>query len=142
MSAAKPMGSLSPRLLARKGGARPAMRPQMPPLAQFLQASTAELDDLGWNDMGGDEGEAPAPPSPFQFAQTACELPLIPRALVSFQPRRVAVSLKLDEDRRLRLKLGAILCGRSAQQLLTEALDRVLDSYPELAGISHGRRPD
>src|SRR5687767_15149252 len=37
--------SLSGSLLARKGGAKPAMRPRN-------IASGAMLDDLGWNDMG------------------------------------------------------------------------------------------
>jgi hypothetical protein len=42
----KPFASLSSGLLARKGAARPAMRPQ-----GFGQMG-AGLDDLGWNDMG------------------------------------------------------------------------------------------
>ncbi len=50
MSEPKPFASLSSGLLARKGQARPAMRPQ-----GFTggYASLANgLDDLGWNDMG------------------------------------------------------------------------------------------
>ncbi|MHB9879222.1 hypothetical protein ACSMXM_06130 [Pacificimonas sp. ICDLI1SI03] len=44
-------GSLSGSLLARKGGARPAMRPQA---YRFNQGDrTAAEDDCGWNDMGG-----------------------------------------------------------------------------------------
>ena len=42
----KPFASLSSGLLARKGAARPAMRPQ-----GFGQG-VAGLEDLGWNDMG------------------------------------------------------------------------------------------
>src|SRR3712207_4815386 len=42
----KPFASLSSGLLARKGAARPAMRPQ-----GFGQGG-ASLEDLGWNDMG------------------------------------------------------------------------------------------
>lgn len=52
MSEAKPFASLSSGLLARKGAARPAMRPQ-----GWTQQS-ASLDDLGWNDMGHDPAEA------------------------------------------------------------------------------------
>src|SRR5919206_3593832 len=52
MAEAKPFASLSSGLLARKGAARPAMRPQ-----GFGQAG-AGLEDLGWNDMGF---EAPKP---------------------------------------------------------------------------------
>ena len=50
MSEPKPFASLSSGLLARKGHARPAMRPQ-----GFTggYASLANgMDDLGWNDMG------------------------------------------------------------------------------------------
>src|SRR5256885_12401474 len=43
---AKPFASLSSGLLARKGAARPAMRPQ-----GFGQVGNS-LEDLGWNDMG------------------------------------------------------------------------------------------
>src|SRR3954465_12732625 len=46
----KPMASLSSGLLARKGHARPAMRPQG---FVGLNPATAQ-DDLGWNDMGDD----------------------------------------------------------------------------------------
>jgi hypothetical protein len=42
----KPFASLSSGLLARKGAARPAMRPQ-----GFGQMGSG-LEDLGWNDMG------------------------------------------------------------------------------------------
>ena len=45
-SEAKPFASLSSGLLARKGAARPAMRPQ-----GFGQVGNG-LEDLGWNDMG------------------------------------------------------------------------------------------
>jgi hypothetical protein len=49
MSEPKPFASLSSGLLARKGQARPAMRPQ-----GFTggYASLAGIEDLGWNDMG------------------------------------------------------------------------------------------
>ncbi|MDG6078042.1 hypothetical protein E3U23_02370 [Erythrobacter litoralis] len=45
--------SLSSTLLARKGGAKPAMRPQstIPGLVNGA-AAAANLEDLGWNDMG------------------------------------------------------------------------------------------
>lgn len=51
--------SLSPTLLARKGGARPAMRPQHGGILGSIGSTTGQdtgsedgLDDLGWNDMG------------------------------------------------------------------------------------------
>lgn len=53
--------SLSPTLLARKGGAKPAMRPQLAPLTQVAaNVSDEQLEDLGWNDMDGHESDAGA----------------------------------------------------------------------------------
>jgi hypothetical protein len=52
---------LGPSLLARKGGAKPAMRPQVAPLvadeAEIAALAKDQLEDLGWNDMGGREAE-------------------------------------------------------------------------------------
>ena len=54
---AKPFASLSSGLLARKGAARQAMRPQ-----GFGQGGHG-LEDLGWNDMGFEPPKAAdAPP--------------------------------------------------------------------------------
>ena len=54
MTEPKTFASLTPTLLARKGGAKPAMRPQLAPLHQFHEATARQFDDLGWNDMGFD----------------------------------------------------------------------------------------
>ncbi len=75
----KPTASLSSGLLARKGQARPAMRPQ------GFHGPSVSLDDLGWNDMGDDRGDeradertadfgAPAP----VIAITPVTVPLVP----------------------------------------------------------------
>jgi hypothetical protein len=53
MGEPKAFASLSSGLLARKGAARPAMRPQ-----GFGQVGAAGMEDLGWDDMGF---EAPKP---------------------------------------------------------------------------------
>lgn len=81
MNEPKPFASLSPSLLARKGGARPAMRPQLMPLTHEEQRrmgypvaapdiapvgqnfAPAGDDDLGWNDMGDDRAAQPAAPA-------------------------------------------------------------------------------
>src|SRR3954453_14860264 len=57
MGEPKAFASLSSGLLARKGAARPAMRPQ-----GFGQGG-AGLEDLGWNDMGFE------PPKPSEVAR-------------------------------------------------------------------------
>jgi hypothetical protein len=50
--------SLGPSLLARKGGAKPAMRPQVAPLVAEESAVPEEaLEDLGWNDMGESDSD-------------------------------------------------------------------------------------
>jgi hypothetical protein len=53
--------SLGPTLLARKGGAKPAMRPQVAPLvadeAELAALAEDQLEDLGWNDMGDSDSE-------------------------------------------------------------------------------------
>jgi len=66
----KPLASLSSSLLARKGTARPAMRPQG---FGGFGAPPGQHDDLGWNDMGHTEeeiaaglGYAPQQPYPEQ----------------------------------------------------------------------------
>ena len=62
----KPTASLSSGLLARKGHARPAMRPQ-----GFNPLMPGTHEDLGWNDMGHDTPE-PAPyPQPVAYEPPA-----------------------------------------------------------------------
>lgn len=66
----KPTASLSSTLLARKGQAKPAMRPQgFGGFGVFPGAGSDGHDDLGWNDMGHhveevQPGYAPAQPVP------------------------------------------------------------------------------
>lgn len=56
--------SLGPTLLARKGGAKPAMRPQLPSMvqddAELAALADEQLEDLGWNDMGDGDTDASA----------------------------------------------------------------------------------
>jgi len=61
MAETKPSASLSSGLLARKGGAKPAMR--RPSIAHSDAGIEAGQDDLGWNDMGYDVNPDPNAPS-------------------------------------------------------------------------------
>jgi hypothetical protein len=182
----KPFASLSSGLLARKGAAKPAMRPQ-----GFGQGG-AGLEDLGWNDMGfeapkphiaprddthdafGEEEPAPVHPTgltPIQspvhsqqseiadrlgveesdeeeFDDTAepYEAEPAPVAVIPVAaPRRAptvrsapgskgkaAFTLRLDPERHLKLRLACAVNGRSAQQIVTDALDQMLGEMPEL----------
>lgn len=177
---AKPAASLSSGLLARKGQARPAMRPQ-----GFVGLNPGtSLDDLGWNDMGADPFEpapvteqmpqvlaqrqalaeefAPQPqpqsvtppepmaqPAPVQApvvqAPAAGDVP--PRAVstataarigreVAAKKGKAAFTLRLDTERHLKLRLASALSGRSAQVLVTEALDAFLETLPEVGALA------
>ena len=187
--------SLGPTLLARKGGAKPAMRPQLTPLPDNLSEMAAlaeeQLEDLGWNDMGADRdpdgsgvanalllsskpvgsrdetsadvvpidktAPRPAPaPAPANEDTPESETPKShsqqgPRArpieretakgvtAASSQARtpiksgrRAAFTLRLDSERHLKLRLAATMQGVSAQSLVTEALDAMLNGIQEL----------
>lgn len=215
----KPFASLSSGLLARKGAARPAMRPQ-----GFGGHAGGNLEDLGWDDMGFEppkaaetarDGEhdafgeelAPHPSrnpltaltpvgSPVHeqhaeitdrlnesevdeafdedFDETAelvegeelpeavlspevetapdCEFVDVPVAIVpmaTMRPRRqpktrsapglkakAAFTLRLDPERHLKLRLACAVKGRSAQLLVTDAVDRLLADMPELDSMA------
>jgi hypothetical protein len=209
-SEAKPFASLSSGLLARKGAARPAMRPQ-----GFAQGAHG-LEDLGWNDMGfeppkaaeaarddthdafGDDvvehprahptgltpvgspvhnqhaeiedrlatdeeedgvdetaelyepeaEEAPVPvaavpvaPKPVLVAAPAPTPVPAPRRAP--RPRsapgskaKAAFTLRLDPERHLKLRLACAVDGRSAQQVVTDALDQLLNRMPELDAMA------
>ena len=188
MSESKPFASLSPTLLARKGAAKPAMRPQWQPLDAYssevpLPPTGEELEDLGWNDMGEtDHAESTVVPfgAPDEHLQQppltggvpavvrqqgaladhvasdrVHELsPLIPLAAHRYARgvavnaaaaerhsalaagRRAAFTLRVDEARHLKLRLACTMQGRSAQQLVTQALDRLLSELPELDDLA------
>ena len=140
----KPIASLTPRLLARKGGAKPAMRPQ----ASALAVSHEEFnhDDLGWNDMGHDAGHDDGDFGQVVSIESGRDLPEVVRQQRQLgrelgadrrsalaEGRRAAFTLRLDADRHLQLRLACTIKGRSAQQLMIEALDRLLADQPDLA---------
>lgn len=161
MFASKPVPSLSSGLLARKGQARPAMRPQ--PISFGMAASE---DDLGWNDMGeAVEADAvvvppvlveratlvrevaapvaapepqPEPEPEIKRVSPATAARLARESATATAERKAAFTLRLDTDRHLRLRLSAALAGRSAQQLVTEALDAFLCNRPGLDEIVAG----
>ena len=217
MAEAKPFASLSSGLLARKGAARPAMRP--PGFGQGAHG----LEDLGWNDMGFESPKAAEAPrdeshdafgeevvehprahptgltpigSPVHEQQAeladrlyesdeeeeveetvelyepegeevdetaelyepeADEAPLAAPAPVIATPApapaparrrpprarsmpgtkgKAAFTLRLDKDRHLKLRLACAVDGRSAQQLVTDALDQLLQRMPELDSMA------
>lgn len=152
--------SLSPALLARKGGAKPAMRPQNTGGVTDGKTAAANLEDLGWNDMGEEEqaqparvvriapaGEStPVAPAPSPVRATIdriaakLEAPAPARASAAKKAandaRRAAFTLRLDQERHLKLRLACTVRGRSAQQLVTDALDGLLAQMPEIDSLA------
>jgi hypothetical protein len=49
---------------------------------------------------------------------------------------KAAFTLRLDPDRHLKLRLACAVDGRSAQQLVTDALDQLLERMPDLDGLA------
>lgn len=183
--------SLNPALLARKGGAKPAMRPQLAPLPEDPKAMAAmadeQLEDLGWNDMGGEGSDSNGThtdtgadvvsinaradnedvidaPSPIVRRQqkdlsdrvladaampASDDSDTVPakRAKKSATKsgtakkthksgKRAAFTLRLDADRHLKLRLASTMKGVSAQALVTEALDAMLNQIEELDALA------
>ena len=148
----RPIASLTPRLLARKGGAKPAMRPQASALAvsheEFGHEDFAH-EDLGWNDMGHDNGAEDYGQVVSIDAASRSQLPEVVRQQRKLsrdlgaerrsalaEGRRAAFTLRLDADRHLQLRLACTVKGRSAQQLMIEALDRLLAEQPDIAQLA------
>lgn len=152
MSGTKPLASLGPTLLARKGGARPAMRPQLGALSHDMIA--AQADDLGWNDMGHDHdeagfsaevislspempvGQAAEPQVVRQQRAIARRVTAADRRSALADGRRAAFTLRVDAERHLKLRLACTVKGRSAQQLVTDAIDRLLAELPDVAALA------
>jgi hypothetical protein len=89
MGEPKPLASLSAGLLARKGGARPAMRRQ--PLGSGpATMNSMGYDDLGWNDMGYDV-------DPDQSAEPARLVDLKPLLTGSVLAHNVEAEHAVDE---------------------------------------------
>ncbi len=171
MSEPKPIASLSGSLLARKGHAKPAMRPQNYSLAHTATSLNPAEDlqeDLGWNDMGH-EAEAPAvahaplpltpdvtvpapadvaPPPVVEQQERLAEqfVPQPVRSMTAPTPRaapgskgKSAFTLRLDGERHLNLRLICALRHKSAQQIVTLALDEFLSRQPDIARLD-GKR--
>lgn len=194
--------SLNPSLLARKGGAKPAMRPQLAQLNPNGSDVAANLEDLGWNDMGDEDDSephhhghvlqlTPEPANPQAAAESreldkAAQVALAPgggtevhrqqavlaervakpaakpvvagpvvAAVATSTPspvvaritpverrsalargKRAAFTLRLDEERHLKLRLLSTIKGKSAQQIVTDALDALLDGMAEIESLA------
>jgi hypothetical protein len=128
----KPIASLSSGLLARKGDARPAIRRAyvpMTPVTRLPVPSQDDSHDLGWNDMGEEA------PSPARKQQERIARSFSTDRNAAPAQTKAAFTLRLDTDRHLRLRLASAIGKRSAQQIVTEALDAFLDKQPGLDAL-------
>lgn len=133
MAATKSLASSTAGLLARKGQARPALCPSR---------MDAIRDHADWSAPSAAESLLPIPR---ERATLASELEGRAAAL-SFETvkrlqhetareGRAAFTLRLDQERHLRLRLAAKVHGRSAQQLVTAALDAFLTNLPHVEAL-------
>ncbi len=132
MSEPKPLASLSPGLLVRKGGAAPAMRSQL--IGSQSTSAATSLDDLGFNDMGADSLEASVVSLHSDSARFNKQAK--PRRSALAHGRSAAFTLRLDADRHLKLRMACTLANRSAQQLVTDALDTMISNLPDVAVLA------
>jgi hypothetical protein len=82
-----------------------------------------------------DEVEPSVPePSPVAVLPTLAPPPRrVPRSRAAPGSKgKAAFTLRLDPSRHLKLRLACAVDGRSAQQIVTDALDQMLDRMPEL----------
>jgi hypothetical protein len=72
--------------------------------------------------------------APVVTAPTKSAKPRKPKAapVAVAKGRKAAFTLRLDADRHLKLRLATAIVGRSAQQMVTEALDHYLASLPDV----------
>lgn len=87
----------------------------------------------------------PVEMAPVEVAPIAATAPVVttPTPARSRRPRaapgskgKAAFTLRLDPARHLKLRLACAVSGRSAQQLVTDALDQLLDGMPELESMA------
>ena len=91
MRESKSYASLSSGLLARKGAAKPAMRPQ------GFGGFGGSLEDLGWNDMGQDDEPEPEPQPRPMAALTPSPKRVAPEPAVVVQQRVLQQSFEAPE---------------------------------------------
>ena len=124
MDTGKPLASLSTMLLARKGAAKPVTTPDM--LLADVVPISQDCDSLG--------GEVRRQQARISGAFTP--KPAASRSAAFARGGKAAFTLRLDEDRHLRLRLACTASNRSAQQVVTDALDALLDSLPEIKAMA------
>src|SRR5215213_4964618 len=114
------------------------------PVHSPVHSQHAELADrFGVDEQAEEESDETAEPYEAEAAPVAI-LPTVapaprraPKArAVPGSKAKAAFTLRLDPERHLKLRLACAVNGRSAQQLVTDALDQLLVDMPELEGMA------
>jgi predicted HicB family RNase H-like nuclease len=132
MDHSKPIATLSSALLARKGGAKPATKPEL----DMRYPDVGHAADVVPISRAADALINDAKRQQDQLSEVYSERSSRPRTSALSRGGKAAFTLRLDEDRHLRLRLACTASGRSAQQVVTEALDTYLASLPEIEAIA------
>jgi hypothetical protein len=81
--------------------------------------------------------ESVSVPAPVAISAPAPAPRRVPRVRVAPGSKgKAAFTLRLDPDRHLKLRLACAVDGRSAQQIVTDALDHLLGRMPELDSMA------
>ena len=123
---------------------KPEVKAQQDRIAEQLHVQAEQTEALHYD----------APPAPVVSIVTAMPIAVAPRAAVaavtaapvtsraktpraaSGSKEKSAFTLRLDGDRHLRLRLACAISNRSAQQLVTAALDAFIESMPEIGALA------
>lgn len=138
---------------------KPEVREQQERIAQQLQAQA----EVGFESFGSYESAAAEPaamPQDFEaqtpaseplavakepeYAPLVAALPVAKTNMVANPRKRAApgskgkaaFTLRLDAERHLKLRLACAVSNRSAQMLVTDALDAFLDAMPEIGQLA------
>lgn len=120
------MAEKQPSAEGRSAGPRPAIVKQQEKLEQSLSQSAP-------SQAGGAEARlsvAKPAKAPVKAAMSAVA------GAVRVRASKAAFTLRLDPDRHLRLRLACAVGNRSAQQIVTQALDAFLESQPQLEALA------
>ena len=107
-----------------------------------LAAALAETDDAPVAEVVElpPVAEAPTPVAVEPAPETVTAAPKLRRVTrarsAPGSKGKAAFTLRLDKQRHLKLRLACAVSGRSAQQLVTDALDQLLESMPELDSMA------
>ncbi len=126
--------------------AKPEVRQQQEWIAEQFQVREAETAEAGFDSFEADEqpvGAAltvvtmtPEPPVRPVARRGKTDAPRSRARAAPGQKGKAAFTLRLDQERHLKLRLACAVHNKSAQMLVTDALDAFLASMPEVGQLA------